>query len=283
MSKKIIAVDSQKLSMVQMCGYKYDLTFNRSVIPAEKQDFFEKGDLMHKMMQTYYSMHKYTQRWPNSFTRDKIFKIIERVGEWYAIQKSLPQDEIEECIWVFGQYLDYYWGERSVTLAVEQVASKMLYEDDELAILYDAKIDWICSLGNSPILPVDHKTSSRRGNTIAISNQFMGYCWILGVSNIMVNKIGFQKTVKPADKFTRPIMSYPLGVIDGWVKNSVYWIKQILQYEEQQFWPQNFTSCDKYSGCIFHDLCEAPPETRAAQIAANFDIRPEPWDVGAKL
>lgn len=282
--KQIVVIDSQKLSMIQSCQFKYDLTFNRDIVPVEKAEPLENGDLAHKMLETYYKMHKYITRWPRDFDRTKVFKICERVAEYHATKLQLPLDEIDNTINSFKQYLEYYWGERYQTLAVEQVASRVLYEDSKLIILYDAKIDWIVSLGNVPIMPSDHKTTKRNGPTSAMSNQFMGYCWILDVCNIMVNKFGLQTSLPPKQKFNRPIISYSPGVIDEWVKNSVWWVKHLIECRETGVWPQNFTSCDKFNKmCRFAEICSASPEARPSTIAQLFDISPSKWDVGANL
>lgn len=284
--KLIVALDSQKLNMVQNCGYKYNLTFNRDLIPVHKVDFFEKGDLMHKMLEVYYTMHMdATSRpcSPDEWSMNKAIEICEKAGEQHAIGLDLGIEDVDENFRVFREYVEHYWGERIITKFVEQVGSKVLYEDSELVIIYDTKIDWGVEISNYSLMPADHKTSGRRGDTVAISNQFMGYCWMMNVNNLMVNKIGFQKTVKPSEKFSRPIMSYPIGVIDNWRINAIYWVKEILRYEQINFWPQNFTSCDKYSGCIFRPVCEGAPESRDHKIAQLFEISEQPWDVGRGL
>jgi PD-(D/E)XK nuclease superfamily len=282
---KIIAVDSQKLSAIQTCQYKYDLSFNRNAVAVEKPMPLERGDLTHTILETYYNLHRYIDRWPRDFSITQVRKILTRVAENHATRLNLSCEESDAIMHVvINQYLDYYWGERAQTLAVEQVASKVMYADENLTIVYDAKIDWIISLGNTPILPVDHKTSSRRGMTNEMSNQFMGYCWMLSTNNIMVNKIGLQKTVKPKDKFERPIISYAPSVIDAWINNSVWWIKHILDCEERGVWPQNLTSCDKYNSvCQFYDVCKSPTESREHTLSSLYDIRTAPWDVAAAL
>jgi len=106
---------------------------------------------------------------------------------------------------------------------------------------------------------------------------------MLGVHNIMVNKIGFQVTLKPREKFERPIISYPQTLIDAWVQNTIWWVKMMRFHTRQNVWPQNFTSCDKYSGCVFQDVCYTVPEGRLYKIHSLFEEADEPWDVGAKL
>ncbi len=98
----------------------------------------------------------------------------------------------------------------------------------------------------------------------------------------MVNKIGFQTTVAPKDKFQRHTKSYSLPVIEGWVANTVWWIKQLRVHELTGVWPKNLTSCDKYSGCIFQAVCITPPESVDYKKRQLFNVQ-QPWDIGAKL
>src|SRR5690348_9897278 len=203
--------------MIQLCAARYDMTFNRNLVPVEKQGFFEKGDLLHKMLEVYYTLRKYRTRWKqNNHELKDIVKICQRVGEWHSIKMSLPIEECEEVIYQFKEYVDFYQDEPHETLAVEQVGSRILFQDEDFVVLYEGKIDWVCRVSNIPRLPVDHKTSSRRTQTSALSNQFMGYCWMLGVNNIMINKIGFQKTLKPSERFTRVVLSYNKDIIEEW-------------------------------------------------------------------
>ena len=289
MPKEIIVVDSQRLSTIQNCPYKYDLTFNHNFVPVNKQDFFERGDLIHKMLEQYYKLRKFQDNWRGKFSQGEIQKICEKVGEHFAVAMQLPVEEVDDVFCVFKEYVEYYWGEPHGTIAVEQVGSKIMFQNEELTILYETKIDWICSLSNVAILPVDHKSSRRRGMVNELSNQFMGYCWMLNVCNLMVNKIGFQTSVKPKDKFERAILSYPRPVIEEWLDNSVKWILELRRCYQRGDWKKNFTSCDKYNSgtestmCVFRPVCLAPPEIRMAKANQLFNIRDENWDVGAKL
>lgn len=282
--REIIVFDSQRLNMIQNCAYKYDLTFNQNVAPLEKADALEKGSLIHDMLETYYKMRMWRSRWRKNGHHDKkkILQICTRVAEWSAIKMRLPIEEVDMNIHVFGQYMEHYWDEPHATLAVEQVGSKVMYQDEQMIIIYETKIDWIWSLPQIPIMPTDHKSAGRRGDVHDLSNQFIGYCWILNVRNLCVNKVGFQTTIKPADKFQRHNKSYPLTVIEGWVENSVWWIKQARIHELMGIWPNNYTSCDKYSGCIYTPICVASPEVRDFKKRQLFQIGPA-WDVGAKL
>lgn len=282
--KKIVVIDSQILNTVQECSRKADYSFNKSLEPIVKPDYFEKGDLLHQMLAQYYKLRKHRNSWStNHKTHADIVEICIKVGRLAAIKMSLDIDTVEEVIDTFTQYCTHRvndgWDQ---ILFVEEVAAKILYESDNLIILYQGKLDLGISIQNCPILPVDHKSSSRRGKPSYHSNQFKGYCWLLGVNNIFINKIGFQRTLKPEEKFERHLMSYDPEVLEEWRQNSIYWILKYLRESEEGHFPPNYTSCDKYSGCVFSNVCMRTAESREYKLIQLFKEREEKWDPGKK-
>jgi len=187
--------------------------------------------------------------------------------------------EVEETIHIFGQYTDHWENDGwDNIIDVEAVGSKKIYEDDNLIILYEVKIDLIPEIGGMKI-PVDHKHSSSRRDPNELSNQFKGYCWFLGSNNLIVNEIGFQKTVKPVDKFRRHVLSFPHAIIEEWKENTIFWVKMQLHYDEANTHPRNYTSCDKFSGCELKAVCKAEPgDLRNHKLSQGFKERV--WDVG---
>lgn len=284
MPQQIIAIDSQKLNAIQACARKYDLSFNQHLEPVEKAEALEKGDLMHKMMQYYYRLVQHRTRWSqNGHSHEDIINIVLRIADHFAAKMDLDLDECEQMKKAFTEYARYYEDEMVTVLAVEEVGSKVLYEDEDLKIIYETKIDLVIALKNLPVIWVDHKTSSRRREPSILSNQFMGYTWMLGTNNGIVNKIGLQKTLKPNEKFQRATLSFPNDVIAEWRENSVWWIKMLCFHYTANFWPPNFTSCDKYSGCIFKGICESERAARQFRKVRDFAVRETPWDPGEDL
>jgi hypothetical protein len=116
----------------------------------------------------------------------------------------------------------------------------------------------------------------------SLSNQFIGYCYALETDRIIVNKIGFQKSLPPKDRFQRYILNIDKARIAEWRENTLYWIQQYLSWRDDDYWPMNLTSCDKYSGCIFKRICETDPESRDWKIQKDFTTVPR-WDVAKSL
>jgi hypothetical protein len=227
-------------------------------------------------------MRKHRKNWNlNKHSHADIVEIAAKIGRKAAISMSLETDVVEEVISTFRQYCTYTANDGwDRVLSVEQVASKILFEDETRIILYQGKIDLTIEISNCQLVPVDHKSSSRRGRPQQLSNQFMGYCWLLGVNNLIVNKIGFQKSLKDVEKFERYTMSYSPDMIEEWREQAIYWILKYIADSEQGFYPPNYTSCDKYSGCTFQEVCRKSEEVREYKLIQLFKERPH-WDVGS--
>ena len=283
-NKRVVAIDSQKLNAIQKCMRFYRYNMEQAFQPIFTPDYFERGDLLHKMLQTYYILRKSRCNWAiNHKTHADIVQICIRVGRHYSYRMRIDITEVENVIDTFRQYTEHTANDGwDNILAVEQSGSKILHEDNELIILYEFKIDLIISLMNMPAIPVDHKSVSQRRETEMLSNQFMGYCWSLGVNNIIINKLGFQKTLKPAQKFERQTMSYAPDVLEEWVASSIWWIKHAIRLTDDKMFPPNLTSCDKYSGCLFREVCRSDQYTREFKLRSLFEHSPK-WDVGAGL
>jgi hypothetical protein len=283
MSEKTIYVaDSQILNTAMECQRKCHYTFDRNLEPVVKPDFFEKGDMLHQMLAEYYKLRKFRGRWAqNNKTHADIVQICVKIGRIAAVSMSLDIQTVEDVIKAFTEYATHTANDGwDNILYVEEIASKILYEDSNRIILYQGKIDLGISISNCHQIPIDHKSSSRRSKPNYLSNQFQGYCWLLGVNNIIINKIGFQKTLKPEDKFERHTLSYPPPIIEEWKNNAIYWILKYIADGEENFYPPNYTSCDKYSGCIFLPVCRQDESNRNDKLVQLFTER-QKWDVNA--
>jgi hypothetical protein len=243
-------------------------------------DYLERGGIIHDMLAQYYVMKKYRSRWAqNQKSYADIVQSCIVTGRHKANKTGLSLNDIEEIVRVFLEYTDLWENDGwSDIVAVESVGSKVLYETEELVILYEVKIDLILRL-NGMLIAVDHKHAQSRRDPNELSNQFKGYCWFLGSNNFIVNEIGFQKTIKPVEKFRRHLLNFPDGIIEEWKTNTVQWVQMQMALEAGNLAPRNFTSCDKFSGCEFKLICKSEPgELREFKKRAEFKGRT--WDVG---
>lgn len=178
------------------------------------------------------------------------------------------------------QYFDFYQVDRWVPLFVEEVKGKVLYEDDDIRILWKAKLDLGVDTNNG-IYPVDHKTMQQNRSQLSLNNQFIGQCLLMESRTVIINKIGFQISLKPAEKFTRAVISYSADRLLEWQSEILpYWANFLVHCQETGYYPPNFTHCDgKFGWCQFaKDICQADKNMREEELKKGFIVG-EPWDI----
>jgi hypothetical protein len=204
-------------------------------------------------------------------------------NEYPGVQNTPAESEGYKTGWKWvlttcEQYHEFYKNDHWVPLEVEVVKSKVLYEDAVMRILWKAKLDLTVDT-NQGIFPMDHKTMKQRRMTSKLNNQFKGQCLIMGTRNVLIDKIGFQTTLKPEEKFQRTPISYSGEQLFEWASETLpYYALQLIEYSQNDYFPPNYSSCDgKYGQCLFHSVCEANPNMREDELRNNFVVGPE-WN-----
>lgn len=59
--------------------------------------------------------------------------------------------------------------------------------------------------------------------------------------------------------------------LDEWLVDLRYWLHNAETYATNNYWPQNDTSCDKFGGCKFREVCSRSPQVREQYLRASFD------------
>lgn len=180
------------------------------------------------------------------------------------------------------QYFDYYKNDFWIPLEVECVKREIIYEDDQIRVMWKAKFDLIVDT-NQAIMPMDHKTMKQKREFLDLNNQFMGQCFLMKTRSVVKNDIGFQKSLKPSEKFVRPIITYTADRLLEWQSEIVpYYAYRLLEFSEGGYYPPDFTRCEgKFGLCVFHEVCIADRNMREQELNINFVVGPK-WDVGAE-
>jgi hypothetical protein len=272
---RTIALDSQVLNDVMACGYKAYLRFIRNKSPEHKAEALEKGDLMHRMLAYHYKQIKAGRKAEYPLIVNEAVNL----GVEAASDMELSQTDVAENIMQYRQYALYYQQDGWMPIEVEQVFSKVLYESEEkqIRIIYEGIIDLVPQTPAGLVI-VDHKTSRMRKQPFLLSTQFMGYSWAMNIPQVVVNKIGFQKTLSPKERFNRYRMPYQKAHIEQWKRDAIYYAFLLISWMDQGYFPMNYTSCDKYGGCIFQPVCGSIPEVREHKLAMLYKEE-KPWSV----
>lgn len=209
------------------------------------------------------------------------------INEFPGVKNTPPDSDSSSYTigwrWVLHtieEYFDYYKNDYWVPIETEVVKRKILFEDDEIRVMWKAKLDLTVDT-NQGIYPADHKTMKQRRDSLSLNNQFIGQCLMMETRNVIINKIGFQTSLSPDKKFTRDLVSYSADRLIEWQSEILpYWAYQLLQYSESGFWPVNMTNCEgKFGKCVFTGVCEADRGMREEVLKLNFYVG-QSWDPG---
>jgi len=306
--KKNIILDATILSTLMACPRLADFRFNLSLQSINgKSNSLECGSIVHKFLEVFYgslisgikreqavgfgmaAAELYIRGCPACTDFKPTPEILKplcghRANDYPGVRNTPKESEGYKIGWHYvldtcDQYQQHYRNDHWVPLEVEVVKGEVLYEDDEIRILWKSKLDWTVDT-NQGIFPVDHKTMKQRRNTNSMNNQFMGQCMIMKTRQVIINKIGFQTSLKPEEKFIRTPIPYTAARLIEWQSETLpYYAKLLLMYAETGHWPPNFTHCEgKYGNCAFYeDVCSGDPGMREENIKLHFYVGPE-WN-----
>lgn len=275
--RKNVIYDATVLSTVISCARYADFRFNLNLVPIKgKSRSLEMGSIVHKALEVFYG--ELIKHFPRQMALDNALMAARAFADDPDEVVNLSEEDKQLALTTCEQYFEFYKADHWVSLEVENVKGVEIYKDDEIRIIWKAKFDWIADT-NQGIFPVDHKTHSQRRDTLTLNNQFIGQCVVLGTRMMFVNKIGFQTSLKPAEKFTRVPINYSLDRINEWKDEIVpYYAKLHLMYEESGYYPPNYSHCEnKWGFCMFKDVCESNRNMREETLRQQFKIG-KVWD-----
>lgn len=280
MSKVNIIFDSQVLNSIQLCALRTKLYFQDNFRLPQVAEPLETGDLLHKILEKYYLGHK--EGGTVLLYSDEAFKThvdsCITFGEQYSTTLSLTAESTDEVIKHFTENVNFFRMDGMVVEKVESAFIVPLHVEDDLGIYYSGKIDLIANMPTYGRVLIDHKSQRRATDPDILSNQFTGYSFATGIPNVMINRVGFQKTYTAEKRFTRPVLLYSQDLINRWKTNTIWWGRQYAFFLEFGEWPENRTSCDKYGGCVFQRICGASTDEAREWIKQSAYIIGEKWD-----
>lgn len=300
MSKQHIILDATMLSTLMACPRLADFRFNQQLVLKDgKSNSLEAGSLVHIILE------HFNHALINGDSRDaaidkgfiaaneflaghyRVNNTYLRADDDYASDKFIEQEESDK--WNLGwrfvlgtmkEYFDYWRNDSFTILNAEHVITETIYEDDEMVIGWKAKFDAIVDMTNG-LMPMDHKTMKQRRESNSNNIQFMGQCFLTKSRNMMVNKIGFQTSLKPHERFERSIISYTADRLAEFANEIVpHYGRMLLAYNEAEHFPPNFTHCEnKFGACEFykHDVCNNDRRMRDETIKIYWRVGKK-WD-----
>lgn len=284
--KKNVIFDATVLTALMNCETYLNYRHNMNLIPiAGKGNPLDAGSLVHLILQEYNrALIAGTKR------QDAILIGMEAGQKFYTTEStSIPEENIKAknghiekvgynyIVSTMEEYFERWKNSHWTPIEAERVVGHVIYEDDEMRILYKAKIDLMVDTYQDGICPVDYKTMKQRRDATSLNNQFRGQAILTKARTVYIEKIGWQASLKPEEKFTRQPISFSAAILAEQINTIVYYAKTLIALQESQYYPQRFTFCDKFSGCLFREVCKSDPQNRQAVLNQHF-IAGEQWD-----
>lgn len=304
--KKNVVFDATILSSLMGCGRFHDIRFNHRLIPMRgKSNSLEVGSLIHKVLEVYYK-HKIkgfprTTAVGNALTAGQMYILGcphcsnftdpdskptcgHEADEYPGVTNTPEQNDRYIVGWRFAldtceQYFEHYKNDSFKVLSAEKVKGDIIFEDEEIRVLFKAKFDTIIDNADIGEVSMDHKTFKQRRDKSTLSNQFCAHCVLLNSRHVLVNKIGLQSSLKIEDRLTRELVSFSRDRLSEWRNEIVpYYAYKYIEYTEAQSWPPNFSHCETlYGPCPYKQVCEADRNVREEILRGEYMIAPV-WD-----
>ena len=288
MPKTNVALDATVLSSLMSCARMVDFRFNQNMVRSDgKSNSLECGSLVHTIMEFFNKAridgknradaidigYAAGNEYIRGYHEDNIY-ITEPTEKGMLNTPEEGDSRVTGWAFVFKtmeEYFDYYKNDSFTVIAAEETRKDIIFEDDDIRILWKAKFDAIIDTVQG-FMSTDYKTMKQRRMTQGLNNQFMGQCFLLKSRNMMVDKIGFQKSLKVHEKFERAIISYSADRINEFANDVVpYYARMLAIYNESGVWPPNFTHCEnKYGTCDYASVCEHDRNMRGKSYQSNL-------------
>jgi len=283
--QKNVVMDATLLSALMVCERKMDLRHNQNLVPIYgKSKALEMGSLVHKILESYYksirdgrkstAITNAMQAGEDYYKFGELQSVNEQTGE--KSYEPLRHTDIEDynlILDTMGLYFEKWINDSFTPVDVESVKSGLIFEDDDIRLIWKAKFDLISDTNNG-FISTDHKTMKQRRETLALNNQFMGQCVLLNTRNVIINKIGFQTSLKIDERFSRVMLSYTSDQLIEFVETAGYFAKYLVALTENDYFPPRFTSCEsKFGKCEYYEnLCNVNRNMRGENARLHFMV-----------
>ena len=273
--KIIVSIDASELEEFSACSFKWYAGHKlhlRTKIPNKNM---QGGTLVHDALEKYYLLKRDTYL----SQADIIEEVVQHTRMKALELETQEPGEVTDTIFQFREYCRYYENETWIPLYIEQPFIKLLHEDEEIKIFITGKPDLVFKFqGTNHIGICDHKKSSRNFDYSPLRNQFNLYAVALETDTVIVNKVGFQKSLALKDRMLRQTFVYHQELLDEWKQDTIMWVKKLVIANETGVFERNRSSCEKFQGCHLQQYCNTRPAAREFLIGNDYIIG-ETWDV----
>lgn len=294
-----LAWDSSSLTPLKDCARKYQYSIVQGIVPRARSFHLDFGLRYTEAMERYdrYRMagHSHdaalhaTVHLALKDTWDKELNRPWSSGDSYKNRFTL----IRTIIWHAEQFQD-------------DPLETLRLRDDKPAVELSFRFDPQVSMNGEPIQicghldrvatisgqtwVVDHKTtkhditgsySDRYFAQYTPHNQMSLYSFAskiiydIPVAGVIIDAA---QVLVSGSRFKRGIAHRTESYLNEWWKDTLHHIELATEYALDNYWPMNDSSCDKYGGCPYREICSRSPEVREKFLNDPTRFTKRIWD-----
>lgn len=291
-----LAVDSTSLGEFKTCPRKYYYSIILGLQPKVTSIHLEFGILMHSASERYH--HAKAQghghedalllmlEWVLKETWNKVLKRPSLQGDQYKNRLTL----VRTLIWYFDQYGDNDALE-TVVLSNGKPAVELSFSFDSgyrtqltgEPVLFCGHLDRLVKFNGEAYI-ADVKTTKSELSPhywaqFNPHNQFGMYTlagnvvWQAPVKGLIVDSA---QVLVNSSRFARHMIQHDAAAVQEWHRDAIWTVRLMEGCASERYWPMNDTSCSKYGGCPFQQICSRSPNSRDQWLKSDYKQRI--WD-----
>lgn len=274
-----VAWDSTSLRAYKTCPRYYQYSILEGWRPKNESPHLKFGIMLHAALE--YLDHCKVR----GLQDDDVIGALRHIWEpWQSDHdKKNMESLVRSIVWYFDQYR--YDNFTQVVLADGTPAVELSFQFSignigEYEILYCGHIDRMVEFLDKKYF-LDRKSTAyaldqKYFASFSPDVQMSGYTFASRVAFQIDAVGGIIDAAQVGVGFTR-FARQPLHrtneQLEEWLVSTRIAIAQAIANAEANFFPMNETSCDKYGGCAFRDVCKRSPSVRKNFLEADFEVQ----------
>ena len=299
------ALDSTSIGYFKRCPRLYYYTMIEGWRAKEESVHLKFGSLFHEALHNYDLV-----RLEGENHEDGVHQVVKWLcdfaGDYPDVSEAKPSMRVKSftsllrtVVWYLDRYPKEKDPAKTMILANGKPACELSFKfevdwgpqtggyeasKDYQPYLLCGHLDRVVEFNNN-LFDMDHKTSTRAPTAYYFDqfqpdNQMSLYAIagqvVIG-SPIKGVIIDVAYVSEKGSEFTRGFTYRTSDQNEEWLFDLRSWTTAMEACATQNVWPMNDTSCDKYGGCPFRQVCSKSPSVREKFLNADF-VRGEPWN-----
>lgn len=275
MNRFSLALDSTQINSMMTCPQQWKFAYRdwlkHKTIKTTALDW---GTIFHALADPYYLAIKSGER----FDAAQKFALSKLDNATKEVRTLISFEDKKFITQRFIAYTMRWYNQDIMPIEIEKGFSIPILDNQYFFFVLEGRIDLIGFTKDGTRIWMDHKTQEQAKDLYSHSIQFLNYSYATGLSNGIINYVGWQKEIN--DKtFRRDLLYFSHEKIRQWHSRLLTYFFRATNLILMDKYEKNESSCaGKYNTpCEFHEICEElSPQIQQGLIQMNYEKR-EPW------